>query len=46
MKILGKPNPLGRVCCLTSKVPRPISCQKPLKTAMFVALAQENKKHF
>jgi len=30
---------------LTPKVPRPISCQKPLKTAMFVALAQENKKN-
>jgi len=28
---------------LTTKVPRPISCQKTQKTAMFVALAQENK---
>jgi len=32
---------------LTPKVPRLISCQKTVKTAMFVVLAQENKKkHF
>jgi len=33
-------------CQLTPKVPRPISYQETLKTTMFVAFAQENKKRF